>query len=232
MKHVTTRSNRPRPRWYFHASVDASGNVQKTTQNQSSSWDPTSQARAGTIWDQGTAAAGAGYSAQAKQSQNTFSGYQQGGNLGFAAMTGDPTAEAQFQNPYNQQVIDANAANWKKTNAQTVNQINDQANGAGAFGGSRQGVAEGVALANNNLAEQTQDANLLSQGYTQAENQANQAANLGFAGATQNAGVLSPEAYALQQQKAAFLGPQGQTESGAQTTFGGSLKTSGGIGIG
>ena len=231
MKH-TSRSNRPRPRWYFHAKVDATGSVQKTTQNNASSWDPTSQARAGTIWDQGTAAAKAGYSDQAKQAQGTFSGYQEGGNLGFKAMTGDADAEAKFQNPYNQQVINANDANWAKTNKQTINQVNDQANGAGAFGGSRQGVAEGVALANNNMAQQTQDANLLSQGYTQAESQANQAANLGFAGATQNAGVLSPEAYALQQQKQAFLGPQGQTESGAQTTEGGKLYTSGGIGFG
>ncbi len=230
-RHVTTRSNRPRPRWYFHASVDASGNVQKTTQNQASSWDPTSQARAAGIWDKGTAAADAGYGAQAKEAQGTFSGFQQGGNLGFKALTGDQDAAKQFMNPYQQQVIDANNDQWKKTNAQTVNQENDLANKSGAFGGSRHGVAEGVALSNNNAAQAQQTAGLLQGGYNQATANATTAANLGFAGATQNQGVLSPEAYALQQQKNAFLGPQGQTESGAQTTFGASAKTSGGIGF-
>jgi hypothetical protein len=231
MKHIYSKTGRRSRRWYFHASVDASGNVQKTTQNQASSWDPTSQARAGTIWDQGTKAAAAGYSPEAKQAQGTFGGYQEGGNLGFGALTGDSAAAQQFMNPYTQQVIDANDKNWQKTNAQTVNQTNDLAAKSGAFGGSRHGVAEGVALANNNQAQQTQDAQLLSSGFDSSMGRAVQAANLGFGAAEQNANVLSPEAYAMQQQKQSFLGPQGQTESGAQTTFGGSLKTSGGIGF-
>jgi hypothetical protein len=221
VKHISKRAGRRSARWYLF-SFGAKGNVQKTTQNQSSSWDPTSQARAQGIWQAGQAAAAAGYGAKATEAQDTFSGYQKAGNAGVAALSGDPNAQKQFMDPYQQGVIDQNAKGWQKTNQQTLNTVGDQATAGGAFGGGRHGVAEGVALSNNNAAEAQQRAQLLDTGFNNAAARENQVANLGFGGAQQNAQVLSPEAYALQQQKNAFLGPQGQTSSGAQTTFGGS----------
>lgn len=219
MKHVTTRNGRQSKRWFLFK-VGGGGSVQKTTQNQSTSWDPTSQARAGAIWQSGEDAAKAGYGPQATEAQGTFSGYQKAGNQGVAALSGDTAAAAKFMDPYKQNVIDQNNLQWQKMNKQAVSQIGEQANAAGAFGGGRHGVAEGVALSNNAATQAGQNAQLLDQGYTQGMNQANQVANLGFGGAQQNAQVLSPEAYALQQRKNAFLGPQGQTSSGAQTTTG------------
>lgn len=65
-----------------------------------------------------------------------------------------------LMNPYDQRVIDAKNANWQKTNLQTMNQVNDAATRAGAFGGSHHGVAEGVPLASNNQAQATQAARL------------------------------------------------------------------------
>ena len=51
----------------------------------------------------------------------------------------------QYMNPYNQQVVDAATNNMRVALAQNVNQIGDNAIRAGAFGGSRHGVMEGVA---------------------------------------------------------------------------------------
>lgn len=87
---------------------------------------------------------------------------------------------SQYMNPYQQQVIDANNAQWQRTNAQTMNQVADAATRAGAFGGSRAAIAQGTALAANNLAQQQQTANLLQQGYQDATGRALQAANLGM----------------------------------------------------
>jgi hypothetical protein len=116
------------------------------------------------------------------EAQQYYEQLLKGGNLGFSALTGDPNALAQFQNPYQQQVIDANNADWAHTNVQTQNQVNDAATQAGAFGGSRHGVAEGVALSNNNRAQQDQLAQLRSQGYNDAMSRAYQTANLGLSG--------------------------------------------------
>jgi len=212
----------------------ASGNVQKTTQNSNSSIDNTSQMRTGAIWNAATGAANAGPGAPITQASDAYSGMVKGGNLGFSALTGDPTAAKTFMNPYQQQVIDANDAGWDKINAQTVNRTNDLATKASAFGGSRHGVAEGTALSTNAAEQAKQDAALLSAGFDSSMNRAGTAAQMGFNAAGQNAalgfqGVGSPDLWRLQQLKAGYLGPQGQQSSGAQTTFGG--KTEFGIGF-
>lgn len=212
------------------AKVGASANVQKTTQNSNSSWDNTSQARAGSIWDAANKAGNTANPLQ-QEAQGTFSGLQKGGNLGFAALTGDADAAGKFMNPYQKNVIDANNAEWNNVNAQTVNRTNDLATKANAFGGSRHGVAEGVALGENARAQATQTAGLLNSGFDASMARAGQAANLGFGAAQQNLAAMSPEERRLYLMKQGFLGPQGQQSSGAQTTFGGKLDTSGSIGF-
>lgn len=144
-----------------------------------------------------------------------FTGAQNAGNLGFGALSGDPAAVGKLMNPYQQNVIDMNNANWQKANLQTSNQVNDAATRTGAFGGSRHGVAEGVALGNNALAQQTQNAQLLQGGYNNAMNQASQLAQFGLQGAGQNAnlgfgGVGSPELWRAQMLRQGFIMPTGQ----------------------
>jgi hypothetical protein len=51
---------------------------------------------------------------------------------------------AQFQNPYTQQVIQRTEQDIARQREMAMNQLGAQASAAGAFGGSRQGVAEGV----------------------------------------------------------------------------------------
>lgn len=48
----------------------------------------------------------------------------------------------QYMNPYTNQVIDATMADMGRANNMALNQLGSQASGAGAFGGSRHGVAE------------------------------------------------------------------------------------------
>ena len=71
----------------------------------------------------------------------------------------------------------------------TTNAINDQATQAGAFGGSRQGVAQGVALANMNQDQANQMAQLQYGGYNDTMNRAQGLAGLGFGANQQMAGL-------------------------------------------
>ena len=87
-----------------------------------------------------------------KQAGETY-----GGLAGFQA----PTAQAaqigpvgslatanmqQYMSPYTEQVIQRGEADIARQREQAMNQLGAQATAAGAFGGSRQGVAEGVAM--------------------------------------------------------------------------------------
>lgn len=152
-------------------------------------------------------------------------GLQNAGATGAAALGGNQAAINTLMNPYQQSVIDANAANWAKINQQTQNQVNDRATLAGAFGGSRHGVATGVALGANNMAQGAQTAALLQGGYNDAMQRAAQGAQLGLQGAGLNfglgqAGVGSPNAYLLQRLREGYLGPSGGTAGGATTSGG------------
>jgi hypothetical protein len=76
----------------------------------------------------------------------------------------------QYMNPYISNVID-NLGELSRYNLdKSLSQTADQAVAAKAFGGSRHGVQEGVATAENNFNLNNQIANLLSGGYTQATN--------------------------------------------------------------
>lgn len=75
-----------------------------------------------------------------------------------------------YMNPYISNVVNSVNALGQQNLNQSLTQTADQALGAKAFGGSRHGVQEGVATAQNNLNTNNLLANLLSGGYTQATN--------------------------------------------------------------
>ena len=93
-----------------------------------------------------------------------------------AAAYSGPQAYQQFMSPYQQQVIDTTLAEFDTQTAQGVPQLAANAITAGAFGGGREGVAKlsmHRTLHRNRAALQAQ---LLGQGFTQA----NQLAQQGF----------------------------------------------------
>ena len=100
--------------------------------------------------------------AQAGQTAAGVAGYQPGSFL-----TGNMDA---YMNPYLQNVEQAALGNMDQAYKQTLNTIGDRAINAGAFGGSRQGVAEGVAASENARQMGDLSANIRAQGFGQAAN--------------------------------------------------------------
>lgn len=76
-----------------------------------------------------------------------------------------------YMNPWISNVEEAALGNQDRAFHQNLNTIGDSAINAGAFGGSRQGVAEGVAAAENARQMGDLSAQLRSQGFTQASGQ-------------------------------------------------------------
>jgi hypothetical protein len=120
------------------------------------------------------------YGAGAAGATGFFNQGMQAGADGLRALTGDPS---QFMNPYQDQVIAGVNRDWAQTNALTQRGVDDAAAGASAFGGSRHGVATGTALAQNNMNQQNQLAQLRAGGFESAMGRAGQVANLGFGAA-------------------------------------------------
>jgi len=79
---------------------------------------------------------------------------------------------SQYQNPYQQQVIDNNLMAMNRANQMALNNVGKDATGAGAYGGSRQAVAEALTNADFN----NQAAQMISQqnqaGFQNAQNMA------------------------------------------------------------
>ena len=143
-----------------------------------------------------------------------------------------------YMNPYIQNVEEAALSRLAGATQQAVNRIGDQALAARAFGGSRQGIAEGVALGEATRSAGELSANLRSQGFNQAAalmqadanralqaetfnaqqalqaQQLNQAAGLqglqGRLAAAQQTGALAQQAQAARQLDAALLENIGQ----------------------
>jgi len=126
-----------------------------------------------------------------------------------AAGLASPTAYQSYMSPFQQDVIDTTLAEFDRQAAAGLPALSNQAIQAGAFGGGREGVqrAEYQAASDRNRA--ALQAQLLGQGFTQAQNLAGQAFNQQRALA---AGQLG-----LAQQTPALLGQQ----IGALTTLGG-----------
>lgn len=105
--------------------------------------------------------------------------------------TWNQAAAASYMNPYTQQVINTTNQQIKDNLAQTNNTTNAQATSAGAFGGTRQAVADAQ---NNYYANQVMaqtDAQLHDQAYNNAESQFNtdQARSLAGQQSNQQAGL-------------------------------------------
>jgi hypothetical protein len=210
-------------------SKGAKTNVQKTTQNQNASVDTTTRDWLNQIFNAAQASGEAGPSPLATGASNYFGATQAAGQQALNALAGNPAAAQQLMNPYQSQVIDALNKQYDVSNKQAINAVNNQATLANAFGGSRQGVAAGTALAANARNQNQQVAGLLNQGYSDTMNRASQLAGLGFGGANANAnlglqGVGSPSQWLFQQMRQGYIQPTGGTSGGATTTAGGSTE--------
>ena len=142
-----------------------------------------------------------------------------GAGIGAAANLTNPLQRADigaYQNPFTSQVIDATTADLERQRQMQQNVIGAQAQQAGAFGGTRQGVES--ALTNEAFARQLAQtsAGLRQQGFTQAQqaaqtdiqnrlNASNQLANISNLGfgmgqtITQNLARQGAQQQALQQ---------------------------------
>ena len=132
------------------------------------------------------------------------------------AATG-PQAYQQFMSPYQRDVIDASLQEFDLQAQRGLQGIADQALAAGAFGGGREGVqrAEYQAASDRNRA--ALQAQLLQQGFGQAQAAAGQAFG------QQQALANQQQALSTQQQALAGLAPAlvGQQVAGLQTLGGG-----------
>jgi len=87
-----------------------------------------------------------------------------------------PTSYQQFMDPYTESVIAAQQADIARQGQMQQNQLGGTAVGAGAFGGSRQGIAQ-AEIARNVMDQQARTGSQLrSQGFAQAQNLAQQQA--------------------------------------------------------
>jgi hypothetical protein len=123
--------------------------------------------------------------------------YAQGrqlGQQGLAALGGDPTALQGLMGGYSG-LLDPY---WQQLQQQGLGAIGDQATQAGAYGGSRQGVAEGSFLGQLGMGQAAQRYGE----YQNALGRAGQLANLGFGIDPQIIGMLG-----------GALGPYGQTQT-------------------
>lgn len=125
---------------------------------------------------------------------------------------------SQYQNPFTEQVIRANEADILRGAQMGINTLDAQASKAGAFGGSRHGVALGEY--GRGVAEQLaqSSAGLRQAGFQQAQQAAQQdianrlsQANLGMQGASQ-LGMLGQQSFGYGTQIADRLQQQGSQE--------------------
>lgn len=132
------------------------------------------------------------------------------------------TSLTPYANPYTTDVIKQSMADLERQRLMQQNAIGAQASAAGAFGGSRQGVAE--ALTNEAFARQGGQlaANLRQQGFTNAQQMAQQdiqnrlaQAQLGMQGAAQ-LGALGGQSFGYGQQIQSGLSQQGQMQQALQ----------------
>jgi len=86
-----------------------------------------------------------------------------------------PNAYQQFMSPYQQDVIDASMAEFDKQSAKGITGIGQQAAMSGNLGGGREGVMRSEYQSNSDMQRAQLQAQLLNQGFNQAQGQANTA---------------------------------------------------------
>jgi hypothetical protein len=92
-----------------------------------------------------------------------------------AASLSGPNAYQQFMSPYQQDVIDTTLAEYDVQAAKGLPQLAAQAINAGAFGGGREGVQRAEYMSASDRNRAALQANLLQQGFGQAQQLAGQA---------------------------------------------------------
>ena len=184
----------------FNTSTDANGNVNITGIKP---YQPYSQNPSDYV---------AGFSPLQQQAQQGAANLQVPGQIGAAtgaAATGtmqalgagqnlqsqltNPDAMAQYMNPYLQNTLAPSMQLLNQQYGQQAAQEQGQATGAGAFGGSREALMQGLNQQNQMLAQNQLVGNAYSQAYQNAQGQAANVANLGLQGAQagiQGAGQL------------------------------------------
>ena len=142
-------------------------------------------------------------------------GQQAQTTLGGATQYMGPQAYQQFMSPYQQEVISTTLSEFDKQRQQALAQQQAQAVAGGAFGGAREGVQRAEYGAQTLQDRAALQAQLLQQGFGQAQQQASQAyqQQLGLAQAQQGQGQYQQGLASLQPQ---LLGQQ----IGAMTALG------------
>jgi hypothetical protein len=127
-----------------------------------------------------------------------------------------PTAYQSYMSPFQQDVIDTTLAEFDRQAAAGLPALSAQAIGAGAFGGGREGVqrAEYQAASDRNRA--ALQAQLLGQGFTQAQNLASQAFGQQQALASGQLGLAQTNPALLGQQIASLTTLGGQQQARQQ----------------
>jgi hypothetical protein len=155
----------------------------KGSTTQTTGPDAATAARAAQVWAAAQGAAnqpGAPVDPMTTAAGAGFQNYANAGKTGIAALTGDPAAFSQFMDPYQSNVIDQLHQQFNRMRTGATNDVNAAATQAGAFGGSRHGVAQGVQLGQLDNAEGQQTAGILDTGFNNSMGRASTAANLGF----------------------------------------------------
>ena len=198
------------------------GSISKSKSRNESGPTATTRGRVKQVWDAAEGAAGS-IPQPILQAQGTFGGAQTAGQTGLDAITGNRAAQDQFMNPYQNQVMDQMTKQFGVQNQMTEQQMNDAATRSGAFGGSRHGVATGVALGENARNQAMQTAGLLNQGFEGAMGRAGQVAGMGMQGAQMGANLGmtagSPDLWRMNVLKQGMEGQPYQTY-GKQSGYG------------
>lgn len=210
------------PSWYSSAAQNAIKQAETTANNLAQPYQGNTVAGMDPLQTQAINATGQNIGAtnaafgQAGQTAAGVAGFTPGsflsGNIGA------------YMNPYIQNVEQAALGNMNQAFQQGLNTIADRSINAGAFGGSRQGVAEGVAA--SEMARQYGDlsAQLRAQGFGQASNMmqsdmdrqmAGQQLNLQAAGMQGDLATAGQSAYLQSLQAAMAAGQMNQDQAQA-----------------
>ena len=165
-----------------------------------------------------TAQQGLGSYAPFLQTASTQAG-EAAKQAGLAGQFVGPQAYSQFMSPYKQDVIDASLKEFDIQAQKGLGSIAQSAIQSGAFGGGREGVARAEYMSASDRNRAALQAQLLQQGFGQAQ----QAAGTAFG--QQQALAQQQQALSTQQQALAGLSPQlaGQQVAGL-TSLGGGLQ--------
>jgi hypothetical protein len=165
-----------------------------------------------------TAQQGLGSYAPFLQTASTQAG-EAAKQAGLAGQFMGPQAYSQFMSPYQQDVIDASLQEFDIQAQKGLGSIAQSAIQSGAFGGGREGVARAEYMSASDRNRAALQAQLLQQGFGQAQQAAGQAFG------QQQALAQQQQALSTQQQALAGLSPQlaGQQVAGL-TSLGGGLQ--------